>query len=133
MQVWQEQTAELPASPILALLHSQTSVHLLSPAPLHPPAVVTHEARAVRAAGPGVGGQQRVRHLQQSPTDLLGTTWPHLALPGGHDEAVAAVVLLAALVQAVHGGLAGVAGAAPVPVVVEGHHGEEAAPGLNTK
>ena len=74
MQVWQEQTAELPASAILALLHSQISVHLLPPALLHPPAVVTHEARAVRAAGPGVGGQQRVRHLQQSPTDLLGTT-----------------------------------------------------------
>ena len=73
MQVWQEQTAELPASAILALLHSQTSVHLLPPALLHPPAVVAHEARAVRAAGPGVGGQQRVRHLQQPPTDLLGT------------------------------------------------------------
>ena len=82
MQVWQEQTAELPASAILALLHSQTSVHLLPPALLHPPAVVTHEARAVRAAGPGVGGQQRVRHLQQSPTDLLGTTWHHLTPPG---------------------------------------------------
>ena len=78
-----------------------------------------------------------MRHLQQ-PAVTCCPSWyhlappgPHLALPGRHDEAVAAVVLLAALVQAVHGGLAGVAGAAPVPVVVEGHHGEEAAPGLH--
>ena len=78
-----------------------------------------------------------MRHLQQLAVTCcpsgyhLAPPGPHLALPGRHDEAVAAVVLLAALVQAVHGGLAGVAGAAPVPVVVEGHHGEEAAPGLH--
>ena len=37
MQVWQEQTAEVPASASLALLHSQTSV-----APCTPPVSCTH-------------------------------------------------------------------------------------------